>query len=110
MIASAKANPPTLWPPNHKMVPVEVIVGVSDACDGAASCRIVAVASSEPESLGNGDPAPDWAITGDLTLTLRAERAGRGAGRTYAITVECSDLAGNVSQTTVEVLVPHDRR
>ena len=29
----------------------------------------------------------DWEIAGDLTLSLRAERAGGGSGRVYTITV-----------------------
>ena len=39
--------------------------------------------------------APDWEITGDLTLDLRAERSGSGTGREYTITVQCTDGTGN---------------
>ena len=50
--------------------------------------------------------APDWEITGALTLNLRAERAGGGSGRVYTITVESRDRADNSSTRTVEVRVP----
>jgi hypothetical protein len=46
------------------------------------------------------------AITGDLTLNLRAERSNKGTGRVYTITIECVDASGNVSTKTVTVTVP----
>ena len=49
-------------------------------------------------------------VTGGLTVSLRAERSGRGPGRVYTITVECGDGAGNRTRGTVTVSVPHDRR
>ena len=76
--------------------------------DTAPVTRIISVTSNEPENgLGDGDTAPDWEITGALTLNLRAERAGGGSGRIYTITVESRDRAGNASTRTVEVRVPH---
>ena len=54
-----------------------------------------------------GDKSPDWEITGDLTVNLRAEREKKGPGRTYTITVECADTSGNTSAsktTTVTVM------
>lgn len=47
-------------------------------------------------------------ITGDLTVDLRAERAGGGTGRVYAITIRCIDGAGNSATASVEVTVPHN--
>jgi hypothetical protein len=109
-IASASANPASLWPPNHKMVSVTVSVSASDNCS-SASCRIVSVTSNEPvNGLGDGDTAPDWVITGNLTVDLRAERAGNGTGRVYTLTVQCTDTAGNSSTKTVTVTVPHSQK
>jgi hypothetical protein len=59
--------------------------------------------------LGDGDTAPDWVITGDFTLDLRAERSGTGNGRTYAITVQAVDASGNHSEKTVTVAVPKSK-
>jgi hypothetical protein len=109
-ITSVTATPSVLMPPNHKMAPVTVSVAVTDNCDAAVgqSCHIVSVISNEPISgTGDGDTAPDWEITGNLTLNLRAERSGSGTGRTYTITVECTDNAGNSASSSTTVTVPH---
>ena len=96
-----------LWPPNHKMIPVTVIVNPFDFESGF----ITSVTSNEPEDgLGDGDMSPDWVITGDLTVDLRAERSGTGSGRVYTITVKCKNYAGNSSFENVEVIVPHDQK
>jgi len=110
-IAQVSATPSQLWPPNHKMVPVTVAVSATDLCSADTVCRIVSVSSNEAvDGLGDGHTAPDWEITGDLTLKLRAERSGRGSGRDYTVTVECTDAAGNSSTKSVIVAVPRDRR
>jgi len=109
-IGSVTANPNALWPPNHKMVPVTVAVSASDTCSAAPVCKITAVSSNEPvNGTGDGDTAPDWQITGNLTVNLRAERAGTGNGRVYTVTVGCTDASGNSSAKTTVVTVPHDQ-
>jgi hypothetical protein len=76
---------------------------------GQVACRIISVASNEPiDGLGDGDTAPDWLITGNLSLDLRAERSGKGTGRIYTITIECSDSSGNSSTGAVTVRVPRN--
>ena len=104
---SLTASPNQLLVPNHKMVPVTITADVTDVVDPSPVTRIISVTSNEPAN-GNGDgnSAPDWEITGDLTLNLRAERSGTGSGRIYTITVESRDNAGNVSTQTVTVTVP----
>ena len=103
-ITAISASPHVLWPPNGQMVPVLVTVTVSDAA-GPPVCRVTGVSSDEP-AFGR---SPDWRITGDLTLLLRAERSGRGDGRTYTIALECRDASGNLSTGAATVLVPRDR-
>ena len=103
------ADPNVLWPPNHKMVEVTVTVVASDAVDPAPVSQIVSVSSNQPiEGTGDGDAAPDWEITGPLTLNLRAERSG-GQARIYTITIVTSDFGGNLTTSTVEVTVPNSR-
>jgi hypothetical protein len=84
-------------------------VAVISPCDpGVSSCHITSITSSEPvEGTGDGDMAPDWEITGNLTANLRAERAGSGPGRTYTLTVACTDSSGNTSTRSTIVTVPH---
>jgi hypothetical protein len=110
VIKSVTASRNKLWPPNHKMVPVKVTVSATSPGDRYPTCRIRSVASNEPENgTGDGDTAPDWQITGALTVNLRAERAGTGTGRVYTITVECTDKAGNTATKDATVTVPHDQ-
>jgi hypothetical protein len=106
-VTNMVASPPNLWPPNHKMVAVTVTVTVQDDADPAPVSRIVAVTSNQPiNGPGDGTTAPDWEITGPLTVNLRAERAG-GADRLYAIVVVTTDFAGNSTTSTVVVSVSH---
>ena len=99
-----------LWPPNHKMREVTVSVDVSGNCDAAVECVVTSAESDEPiNGQGDGNTSPDWEITGDLTVDLRAERSGLGDGRVYTINLLCTDDSGNTSTSSVEVNVPHDK-
>ena len=109
-VTVVSVTPSVLWPPNHKMVLVTLAVSKSDNCDPNPLCRVTLVSSNEPENgLGDGDTAPDWKITGNLTVNLRAERSGTGNGRIYTITINCTDGVGNSSSQSVMVTVPHDQ-
>lgn len=105
VIHSVTATPASLWPPNHKMQPVTLSVNATDNCHVARS-KIISVTSTEVLASA-GVASPDWQITGDLTVNLRAERSGNGPGRIYTITVECADDAGNTSTAQAQVTVPH---
>ena len=100
------AVPNTLWPPNRRMVQVNLNVDSVDNCDPSPVAHIIQVRSSDPERTFE----PDWEITGPLSVNLRAKRLGGVKGRTYTIVVECQDFSGNVSSASVFVSVPHDRR
>jgi len=103
------ATPNTIWPPNHKLVSVRLVVRTHDTC-GAATWKISRIVSNEAEdALGSGHTAPDWVIKDDHHLQVRAERSGRGTGRRYTITVMASDDAGNQAFSEVSVFVPHDK-
>jgi hypothetical protein len=107
VIVSASASPNRLFPANHKLVPVTISM-TTQGTD--VSCKITNVTSNQPiNGKGDGNTSPDWIITGDLTLLLRAERAGNiKTDRVYTITVQCADIFGNTTTTTVRVTVPHD--
>lgn len=99
----------TLWPPNHKLVKVGAVSG-ADAGSGLVSPVAISATSSEPDSgLEKGDVPGDIVIQ-DGAIQLRAERAGKGAGRTYTITATATDRAGNVTTATARCVVPHDQR
>jgi len=103
------ATPSVLLAANHALVPVTIsVAGSSDCASGTrSSCQIISVTSNQPV-LGPGDKtSPDWVITGDLTVDLRADRVPRyKLGRTYTITVRCTDDLGNRSTGTTTVFVP----
>jgi len=107
VILSASAQPATLWPPNHKLLDVTVRAQVRDDCS-ATTWKIVRVRSNESvNGRGDGNTEPDWVITGDHTLKLRAERAGTGNDRVYSIALQATDAAGNLSAIhVVTVSVP----
>src|SRR5262249_26362310 len=82
-IVSLYADPNTLRPPNHQMIHVTVTVSASDNCAPHPTCRIVQVCSSEPVTGMGDNTAPDWEVTGDLTVDLRAEVTGKDLPRVY---------------------------
>jgi hypothetical protein len=103
-------DPSTLWPPNHKLVPIQATVVASDNCPGV-SFALAGLTSDEPENgLGDGDTAPDIvdAVLGtpDLEFSLRSERAGGGDGRTYTATYTAGDGSGNEAEASGTVKVP----
>ena len=100
-IKKIEANPSQLWPPNNKWVPVTLTVRAEDC--GPFRCRIISVRSNQ--SWRN---EPDWVITGDLTLNLRAKRAGNSE-RIYIVTVECRDANGNASRGFAKIVVPRNQ-
>lgn len=106
VITGGTANPNSLWPPNHKMIPVTVTYGITGGC-GTGACSITSVTSNEPiDGLGDGDMSPDWQIVDPHHVNLRAERSGTGTGRIYTITITCTDGGGHTATKTVVVTVP----
>jgi hypothetical protein len=124
-----------LWPPNHRMVEVGVSIEVTDACTEPADLVLleVTVTSDEPDDAGGGG---DGATTGDTdgadgftapvdvmpfftfnpttsrfegAVFLRAERAGRGRGRTYTIEATVVNGFNNRATSSCIVVVPHDQ-
>jgi hypothetical protein len=116
-VLRAMATPSTLWPPNHRLVPVRVAVETFDECDTDVDVRLIDVTVNEPDEVrhgGDGHTRGDvqGAVLGtaDFEVLLRAERQGGRSGRTYTLLYEVTDEAGNVTVVPVEVPVDHDRR
>jgi hypothetical protein len=107
-VVACSASPDILWPPNNKLVPINVSVTVTDALSGSAGFRLVSVTSNEPDS-GLGDIQRFVTGTASTSGQLRAERLGSGNGRVYTFTYSGSDKAGNTASCTTAVTVPHDQ-
>jgi hypothetical protein len=105
----------SVWPPNHKLVPVQALLRANDSVSGMGELRLVSITSNEPDrSTEEGDEPNDIQGadigTNDTQFLLRAERLGSGTGRVYAITYQAADLAGHITTVTVHFEVPHDQR
>jgi hypothetical protein len=101
----ARAYPPILWPPNHKLVPV-TIVGHAWGPWHRMTTTVTSVTQDEPVSgLGEGDTSPDAVIHGSKVL-LRAERSGTGNGRVYRLHFTATNERGDTCTGLAAVWVP----
>lgn len=98
----------TLWPPNHRLVPISVRVSVEDAASGPGGFALRSVVSDQPDAL-RGPHAGDvrgWTVgAADTDGLLRAERDG-GTTRRYTLTYRGLDRAGNAADCILTVRVP----
>jgi parallel beta-helix repeat protein len=106
----------TLWPPDHQMVAIVIAPNAFDNSGGDVTLEVT-VASSEPvdaPGMGDGTTSPDFSTpvvaedNGTITLQLRAERDGKGPGRTYTVTITATDEFGNAATAVLVFRVPHD--
>ncbi|MBI2986154.1 MAG: hypothetical protein HYY45_05230, partial [Deltaproteobacteria bacterium] len=110
---SAAANPLTIWPPNHQLVPIS-ITGVTDPDGDQVTITAAAIKQDElvrETGVGSGNTAPDATLS---PLAVRAERNGNpkspGNGRVYHIDFTADDGKGGQCTGAVTVCVPHDQR
>jgi 6-phosphogluconolactonase (cycloisomerase 2 family) len=108
VIADNSATPELLWPPNHDFVDVTINYSLTDPCP---STCVLTVSSDEPvNGGGDGNTSEDWQVIDAHHVRLRAERAGNGSGRTYTISITCTNDTNKLSSTkTATVFVPHDQ-
>ncbi len=106
------ARPATLWPPDHRLVPVGVLWQAEDRCDPFVRVRLESVTSSDPDDApgaGDGSTIDDVqdALPGepDASVLLRAERSGKGPGRSYTLGYSAVDASGNVGSAAAVVPV-----
>ncbi|YCK37089.1 OmpL47-type beta-barrel domain-containing protein [Actinomadura sp. ATCC 39365] len=93
-------DPARLWPPNRRLVPVQVALKASDA--GPVTVTLVSITSSQGDARGDVREAATG--TADTSFALRAERDG-GQDRVYTITYRAVDRAGNATETRAQVTV-----
>ncbi len=98
-----------LWPPNHKLVDGQ-IAGVTDPDGDPITLAVTGIQQDEPVNGGaDGNTAPDATIGAGGSFSVRAERAGTGDGRVYAIAFQATDGLGGECTATLLVGVPHDQ-
>jgi len=120
IVTTSGATKP-LWPPNHRMVAIDVAaacgVTITDNCAGslflASAGMILSAASDEQEDatgLGDGLTCEDVVLSRSAAfLAVRAERLGAGNGRVYTIQFNVRDPTGNATAASCRVQVQHDR-
>jgi hypothetical protein len=129
VVASARAEPSRLWPPDLSMAPVN-ITGVSDSAGAPVSIHVTRVTQDEPISRrasggatapasmsGSGattmshdsedDPCFDAKIVSGR-LYLRRERRDGGNGRVYQVSFTAVTRDGGSADGTVLVGVPRE--
>ena len=102
-IVQCVASPEVIWPPNIKMVPVDVALTFIDALSGTWSFAITEAVNNET---GASDIAGFTIGSSSLTGFALANREGNGSGRIYSLGYEGGDRAGNVSACETKATVP----
>jgi Tol biopolymer transport system component len=98
------ATPGTLWP-DHRLHRVRVALSASDV-SGPVAVTLVSVTSTQA---ADPDDMQGWTTgTDDRVGLLRAERARHA--RTYSLTYQAEDFAGNTARCDARVEVPANRR
>jgi Bacterial Ig-like domain (group 1)/Thrombospondin type 3 repeat len=110
---TCSASPSSLKPPNQQLIPITAVVSVSDAQSGPAGFTLVSVTSSQADSGLTREDLPNdiqgWATgTADTSGLLRAERFFNT--RTYTLTYEARDVAGNTVTCATAVTVPKNQK
>jgi hypothetical protein len=112
--AAAAPSISSIWPPNHRLVDVDVL-GVVDPVEGTVvTISITSIFQDEPtNTVGDGNTAIDGFGLGTTTAQVRAERSGSpkvpGNGRVYHISFTGKDADGGTCTGVVKVGVPHDQ-
>lgn len=96
-------DPALLWPPNHKLRPIELVPTAANL-----STTAVSATSSEADSGLDPEDVPNDIVITDGALQLRAERFA-DEGRTYTVTATVTDGVQVVVVDGITVLVPRDQ-
>jgi serine protease len=105
---TCSASPNVLWPPSHNLRAVTVSISATDD-SGSASVTLLSVTSSQADSGLNREDVPNdiqgWVTgTDDRSGFLRSERFEQP--RTYTLTYQAADPAGNTAMCETTVSVP----
>ena len=112
LTVTVAADPPTLWPPGDRLVPVTVSGTARSHPPGAGPATAAFVVQDEYGAIHPSGPVTlETGGAYAFTVWLAAGDDGRDVGgRLYQITVSAQDGAGDTCAAGTTVLVPHDRR
>lgn len=104
---TATPSQASLWSPNGKMVPINVL-GVTDPDGDDVAITVTSIQQDEATNAkGSGNTPVDGQGIGTSTAQIRSERAGPGDGRVYEIGFTADDGNGGSCDGSVLVGVPH---
>jgi hypothetical protein len=102
---TCEASPDVLWPPDGKLVRVDLAVTVTDVTAGAAGFTLTSASGGTTD-----DDLADFDVaTPDVSGSARAERAGYEGDREYVLVYTGHDAAGNTHRCDARIVVPHDQ-
>lgn len=110
-VLGLSSTPSVIWPVTNETVNVRIDGNGSDLVSGLASVSYVvtdeyATPLTLPVRVLSGNSA-SW----NETLAIEARREGTDLdGRLYIVVATLTDVAGNTSTITMNILVPHDQR
>ena len=110
-VLTLTATPSVIWPITGEMVNVRLDGHGNDAVSGLASVSYVVT-----DEYGSPLTLPLRSLSGSSTTwneTLAVESRRNGTdldGRLYVVVATLTDIAGNTSSITTNILVPHDQR
>lgn len=109
-VLALNATPSVIWPATGEMINVRLRGTGSDSVSGLASVSYVVT-----DEYGTPLNLPLRTLSGGSSnwievLALEARRDGTDLdGRLYVVTATLTDVAGNTTTTTKNILVPHDQ-
>lgn len=112
-------SPSSLWPPNHKLVTIDIAYLDNDSDADSTGLTINSISSNQDteDATGSCGPAgPDWIFDSTpvtsidpsaaaTTFQLRSQRCGDAGDRIYDVNVTCTDSGSETTQQTVDVFV-----
>ena len=105
---SLSVNPGVIWPPDHKMKNITLAYTTADNC-GTVTNNVTVTSTDPITGVSDGDISPDWIVTNDHLVQLRAERGNGKEARVYTITVTPVDSSGNMgTPQSVNVYIAHN--
>jgi hypothetical protein len=93
-------TPGSIWPPDHKFVPITATVNVGDSASGPATFVLVSATAS-------GDASDIEGFTVGQASTSGQVRANKD--EVYTLTYQGKDTVGNSATLVLTVAVPHDQ-
>ena len=109
-VLTLSATPSVIWPANNQIVDVRLDGTGSDSVSGLQSVSYVIT-----DEYGTPLNLPLRGLTGSSSnwteaLAVEARREGTDLnGRVYVVVATLTDVAGNSSTASIEIVVPHDQ-